>query len=298
VVLPAAYSNVIAVAGCGPDGRPWIESLRGPNVDITAPADAVWVAELDPRDGNSVSTARRTETLESASGTSFAAAFMAGVAALWLAHHDRVALLARYPGVPLAWVFRHQLQRTADAAFASDWDTQRFGPGIVNVEALLREPLPPAGGVTRPPATVPNALTEASSIFDSPMLAAAADAWALIWDAGEAVVGALTAAGAAVWAVITAAAEALIDFGRELLTTLTAAATLAAGAVGQAIAATVAVVSDLVTAAAEVAADTVDAVADSVDEAVAAVEDVVEDTADAVGEGAEAVWNWLTGWAA
>lgn len=45
VILPAAYSNVLAVAGCSQDGFPWDESLRGSNVDITAPADAMWVAE-------------------------------------------------------------------------------------------------------------------------------------------------------------------------------------------------------------------------------------------------------------
>ncbi len=94
VLLPAAYANVIAVAGCSPDGRPWDESLRGPNVDITAPADGLWVADFDKKkvdpDGN------RAPLLESGSGTSFAAAFMAGVAALWLAHWGRDHLLARY----------------------------------------------------------------------------------------------------------------------------------------------------------------------------------------------------------
>ncbi|MEK6337450.1 MAG: S8/S53 family peptidase [Acidobacteriota bacterium] len=121
VILPAACPNVIAVAGCSPSGAPWSESHRGANVDITAPADAVWVAEFTPKDDRGDDAIRRQQ-LECASGTSFAASFMAGVAALWLAHWGRQALINRYRprGVTLAWVFRHQLQRTANATHADD----------------------------------------------------------------------------------------------------------------------------------------------------------------------------------
>ena len=91
VVLPAAYSNVIAVAGCSPSGDPWSETHRGPNVDITAPADAIWIADFKSKDSRS-GNATRAETLECASGTSFAAPHVAGAAALWLAHHGRQSL--------------------------------------------------------------------------------------------------------------------------------------------------------------------------------------------------------------
>jgi hypothetical protein len=152
VALPAAYTNVIAVAGCAPDGAPWIESHYGPNVDITAPADAMWIADFDPKDDRSDNATRR-ERLNCASGTSFAASFTAGVAALWLAHWGRQNLINRYSptGIPLAWVFRHQLQLTATAAHADDWDDGRYGPGVVNVEALLRRPLPDPSDVEAPP---------------------------------------------------------------------------------------------------------------------------------------------------
>ncbi|MFN3437113.1 MAG: S8 family peptidase [Acidovorax sp.] len=153
VVLPAAYANVIAVAGCTPGGAPWSETHYGPNVDISAPADAVWIADYLPKDNRSAGATRR-ETLECASGTSFAAPLVASAAALWLAHHGRAALIQRYrpQGVPLAWVFRHLLQATARTP--SGWDDGRYGPGILDTEALLRAPLPPAADIEEPPGMV------------------------------------------------------------------------------------------------------------------------------------------------
>lgn len=159
VILPAAYPNVIAVAGCTGGGVPWRESLRGPNVDATAPADGIWVADF-------VDTGTRRSmapVLRCASGTSFASAFTAGAAALWLAHWGREELITKYrvPGrepVPLAWVFRHQLQRTSNAAFASSWDTKNFGPGLINVQALLATPLPSPEVVQPPPQMIGNPL--------------------------------------------------------------------------------------------------------------------------------------------
>lgn len=51
VIEPAAFKNVIAVAGSTPSGHPRDESHRGPNVDITAPADAIWLAEAAAKAG-------------------------------------------------------------------------------------------------------------------------------------------------------------------------------------------------------------------------------------------------------
>ncbi|RPI66832.1 MAG: hypothetical protein EHM43_10685, partial [Ignavibacteriae bacterium] len=164
VILPAAYSNVIAVAGCGPSGAPWSESHRGPNVDITAPANAVWVAEYQPRDGRS-DTSRRRETLECASGTSFAAPLVAGAAALWLAHHGRQTLIGKYESaeVPLAWVFRQLLQSTARPV--GDWDEGLYGPGIIDVEALLKATLPEPANVLPPPAMVVGVVPAVSDVM-------------------------------------------------------------------------------------------------------------------------------------
>jgi subtilisin family serine protease len=167
VVEPANFSNVIAVAGCTTSLHPWMESHRGPNVDITAPADGVWVADLSSNQTRRGSTTLRAETLECASGTSFATAIVAGVAALWLGHHGVVDLRARYVKSPIAWVFRALLQQTARRGPSGAWDTARFGPGIVDAEALLAAPLPPDGMVPAPPATLRNMFTDLADILEA-----------------------------------------------------------------------------------------------------------------------------------
>jgi len=140
VVWPAAYDEVIAVAACNVEKKPWRHSSHGASVDITAPGEAVWraegwdeVAQPESRRGN---------------GTSFAVAAVAGAAALWLAKHGRSTLLNRYGGVGLVAVFKELLRKTADRP--EGWDTSEYGPGIVNVQKLLSAPLPdraPARGM-------------------------------------------------------------------------------------------------------------------------------------------------------
>lgn len=68
VIEPARFSDVIAVAGCSTNGQPWDESHRGPNVDITAPADAIWVTDFTG-DGVNDGDPMRT-VLRAKSGTS------------------------------------------------------------------------------------------------------------------------------------------------------------------------------------------------------------------------------------
>ena len=159
VIEPARFQHVIAVAGCSVDGRPWDESHRGPNVDITAPSDAIWVAEFDKKRIDE-GTGDRRPILQCASGTSFATAIMAGAAALWVAHWGgKQQLKQHYPDTPLAWVFREILQRTARPVFDGEWDSSKYGPGVVNLERLLKEPLPPPEDIPEPPTTVTNLLT-------------------------------------------------------------------------------------------------------------------------------------------
>lgn len=73
-------------------------------------------------------------------GTSFAVAGIAGIAALWLAHHGRAALLARYNGqARLQDVFGHVLRITdRDIGLPPN----EFGAGLVDAEAVLKCPLP------------------------------------------------------------------------------------------------------------------------------------------------------------
>lgn len=132
VVWPAAYPEVIAVAGCTAQRTPWWGSSRGTQVALSAPAQGVWVANIG---------AAEQEQIVQSDGTSYAVAVVAGVAALWLAHHGRAYLLEYYRGeVTLAQVFRHLITSQADA-FAASAPTA-CGAGIINARRVLAAPLP------------------------------------------------------------------------------------------------------------------------------------------------------------
>jgi thermitase len=131
VVWPARYPETIAVAACTADRRPWFHSSRGPAVDVTAPGHNVWRAWYDE---DNEPGARPS------SGTSYAVATAAGAAVLWLAHHGRAELLARYPNIPLQEPFRRLLKETCDDPPVGH--NGQFGSGIINVQNLLEAPLP------------------------------------------------------------------------------------------------------------------------------------------------------------
>jgi serine protease len=135
VVWPAAYDEVIAVAASNVERRPWSGSCRGSAVDITAPGESVWRA--DATAGSSTAVGR-------SSGTSYATAHVAGVAAMWLAYHGGWQSLAdRYGKRGVPQVFKEILAGYGFSTVAG-WDTSRFGPGILDAEAVLLAPLPAA----------------------------------------------------------------------------------------------------------------------------------------------------------
>ncbi len=140
VVYPAKFPEVVAVAACNCRSKVWKSSTGGRDVDLAAPGESVWRAN----------TSRREEfTVEPSSGTSYATAVAAGACALWLAHHGYDRLVERYGRGHLAAIFKEVLT-TAGVVIPPDWDTSRFGAGILDVERLLRAPLPatpPAGGL-------------------------------------------------------------------------------------------------------------------------------------------------------
>jgi thermitase len=131
VVWPGRYSEVICMSGCDARRSVWGGSAFGSAVDFSAPAEDVWKAGFDDS-GSHVAV--------QSSGTSFATAMTAGVAALWLAYHGRDALLERYAasGAKLSDVFREVLKLSADERPRGAWG---WGP-IVNVERALATPLP------------------------------------------------------------------------------------------------------------------------------------------------------------
>jgi hypothetical protein len=135
VVAPASYLGCIAVAATGIGDRRWSGSSRGDSVDVAAPGEAVHVANFNwDNPPSALYTTGRSD------GTSYAVAHLAGVAALWLAHHGRDALINRFGASRLQTVFRHLLDRHGVRS-PPDWDP-RYGTGIVDARSLLEAALP------------------------------------------------------------------------------------------------------------------------------------------------------------
>jgi hypothetical protein len=134
VVFPARYDEVIAVAASNCRDERWAWSASGGDVDITAPGESVWRAEVTSSGAFKVSRS---------SGTSYATAQLAGVAALWLAHHGRANLVAKYGVANVPVVFKELLTLHGFRWPASGtWDTANLGVGLVDAHALLAAPLP------------------------------------------------------------------------------------------------------------------------------------------------------------
>jgi hypothetical protein len=146
-VFPAAFPEVVAVAATNAAATPWRFSGIGRLVDIAAPGEDVWHARaaLTAADAPDFSVTPGT-------GTSFATAGVAGLAALWLSYHGgRAAVAARaYSGrvalVPFA--FTLLLARTANSGFEFVREGI-YGAGIPDAEQLLLAPLPSQAEVER-----------------------------------------------------------------------------------------------------------------------------------------------------
>lgn len=150
VMYPAAYPGVVAVAGCDYHRRPWRDSCRGSRVVVTAPATDVWKAEA-VKENRTI-----RYSVGQGSGTSFAVAATAGVAACWLRHWSdhfgsRRKLIDHLGGhpraVPVAFldcIRRHQAQpisipgsAPADLPqYPRDFRRDQFGVGVIDVAAL------------------------------------------------------------------------------------------------------------------------------------------------------------------
>jgi serine protease len=149
VVWPAALDNVIAVGGSNCRQEAWDGSSRGPEVNISAPAQEVWHAvgkdgALRPSDPPG------TETF-AGNGTSFATPAVAGLAACWLAHHGRESLVQRYGHtryIPRAFAY---LLRTAAFTTPPNWKTNLLGPGLLDGAKLLAATLPPKAALAEWP---------------------------------------------------------------------------------------------------------------------------------------------------
>ena len=135
VAEPANYPNCIAVAATNAKDAKWTDSASGHQVAISAPGESVWVAHWN---------AAGRQDVHRSSGTSFAVAHVAGVAALWLAFHGPGTLRAMY-GPRTSAAFRQLL--TITARKPAGWDASAMGAGIVDARALLAAPLPAVAAV-------------------------------------------------------------------------------------------------------------------------------------------------------
>jgi subtilisin family serine protease len=141
VVAPARFPECIAVAATNIQDRPWTGSSRGSEVDVAAPGESVWVADVRLNESPPRYDVSRH------SGTSFAVTLVAATAALWLARHDRDQLIVRYGRNRIQAAFLH-LVRTTGHRRPAGWDGDRYGVGIIDAQALLAAPLPAADAVT------------------------------------------------------------------------------------------------------------------------------------------------------
>ena len=116
--FPAAYDGVLGVGAIGQDGRRLPGSQTGPYVDLVAPGDRVVTA--DPPAGHATR-----------SGTSFAAAFVAGTAALIRQYHPELS----------AQQVSARLLASADAAPGGSGRTGggEYGAGVLNPYRALTD---------------------------------------------------------------------------------------------------------------------------------------------------------------
>lgn len=136
VIAPAVYPGTIAVAASNPNNEPWRHTSYGPAVDITAPGEDVYVP---------FKSKKQEDIMVFGSGTSYATPHVASAAALWKAKH--ADFLKDYIKEPwqIVELFRKHLKASANTdpnENGSNWDQERFGAGILNIEKLLSQEMP------------------------------------------------------------------------------------------------------------------------------------------------------------
>ena len=146
VVAPAAYKETVAAAATNDQDKPWSGSSRGHKITLSAPGENVWNA-------NGQKASNLPAAIKFSNGTSFAAAEIAGAAALWLAYHTREEVEQAAGGKRVSDLFMRVIQNSARTP--ADWDASKYGPGILDLEAMLMEDITTQGPPMAPPAGTP-----------------------------------------------------------------------------------------------------------------------------------------------
>jgi membrane-anchored mycosin MYCP len=148
IVTPAWYAPlVLTVGGVGQSGAPSQFSMHGPWVGVAAPADSI--VALGPN-GEPVDALSGKEGPVPIAGTSFAAAYVSGLAAL---------VRQRFPDLTPAQIMN---RITATARHPGGGVDDAVGAGIINAVAALTWDIPPGSVTTsypvkriQPPVPVP-----------------------------------------------------------------------------------------------------------------------------------------------
>lgn len=140
VVFPARLPGVIACAASNAVRRPWRFSGLGSQVDVTAPGELVWHDRTQLEGGD-----QKDDSPMNGSGTSYATANVAGLAALWLSYHGgREELIKNkcngQAGL-LPVLFLECLKASCTGKQLAFVLGGGFGKGIVNAEKLLQAKL-------------------------------------------------------------------------------------------------------------------------------------------------------------
>jgi membrane-anchored mycosin MYCP len=148
---PAEMNGVLAVAAVDENGDPAPFSLSGPWVGVAAPG--VNIVATDPVLGttgqiNEFITSSGVSTIQ---GTSFAAPYVAGLAAL---------VQERFPGLGALKVI-HRIEATAVHPSAPDGRNDFVGYGMIDPIAALSGVLPEENSSTPPPRSEPSILPAA-----------------------------------------------------------------------------------------------------------------------------------------
>lgn len=131
LVFPAGYPECIAVGASNNNNQPWNLCVKHSKIAISAPGEQVWSAYWDDSTPN-----RRAIVDGKGNGCSFAVAFVAGAASLWLQNYSKQTLINGLDGrATLQELFLSHLQRTATVP--RNWRTNESGAGILNVQNLL-----------------------------------------------------------------------------------------------------------------------------------------------------------------